>query len=149
GEAAGVRALRVVEEGRAGDVLVGRGRTLGDAQHRCNQTARIDTNELRTDRLLVPDPVVGAEADGRRRRYAEGRRVDAAVRGARVGAVGRVADLGQARGRVRCRQRHGDTRRVPARRTGGAVAGDRARRRGRVRVDGEARRARDEARVVL
>ena len=93
GERAGVSALRVVVERRAGDVLVRARRALTHRECRGGRRARIDLNELGTDRLLVSDPIVGPELDGRRDEEVEGSAVDRAVDRARVRAVGCEADL--------------------------------------------------------
>ena len=106
----------------------------------------VDPDELRA-RVEVADLVERGPAHGRGRRHVEG----AGVRrpADRVAAVERVPERRDAGAAVARGEGHADRGgRVPAGRAGGAVAGDRARRRGRVLHEREGAAAREAGAVV-
>ncbi len=89
------------------DRYPGRARAQGDRSAHCRAVGRtcerhawqndLDLNELAVDRLDIASVIVRPVLDRRRRGNRERSIVDGAVGRARVGSVGRVDDLGDAR----------------------------------------------------
>ncbi len=133
--AASIVGCRKVDRDRP--VVVARAAGAAVAGDGTRRGGRVDLEQRCVDRLGIASVVVRPVLDRRRRGDREGSAVDGAVGRTRVGSVGRVDDLGDARAAsiVGCRKVDRDRPVVVARVAGAAVAGDGTRRGGRVDLE--------------